>query len=151
MGGSRFLCGPIGALILGFGAAYATTQDGPVGDTARNVGDCAIKVGDKAKQMNEKHQIVDKSKKLASSTWEKAKKIDEKHKIIRHTKACVVFGYRSTKDFAQRHEIPKKVSGAVSGTCAWINRTVFNQPSKDDIGTEARENEASEHTQSLVL
>ncbi|KAL3919810.1 MAG: hypothetical protein SGARI_007109 [Bacillariaceae sp.] len=57
--GFLFLGGPIGAVILGFSAAYASQKEGAAGDIARTVGDIGVTVKEKAKQINDKHHLVD--------------------------------------------------------------------------------------------
>lgn len=56
------LLGPVLATAAGVAAAYGTTQDGPAGDACRAAGDVALIAKEKAFQVNEKHQIVEKTK-----------------------------------------------------------------------------------------
>jgi hypothetical protein len=67
------LCGPIIALIFGGYAAYATSKDGTIGDAARAVGDVALTARDKAKEVDEKHDIVEKTKVSLREIGERAK------------------------------------------------------------------------------
>lgn len=67
------LCGPILALITGGYAAYATSKDGAIGDAARAIGDVALNARDKAKEVDEKHDIVEKTKVSLREFGERAK------------------------------------------------------------------------------
>jgi hypothetical protein len=113
--------GPVVALLLGFGASYAAEKkEGAVGDTARAIGDLAIISKAKAREIDEKHHVVDKSKKVASEVWEKAKEADRKHKILDKTKAFLVYSWTATVDFIRRHNlIERGVNGVGKGVC-WV-------------------------------
>jgi hypothetical protein len=77
------LAGPIAAIVAGFGAAYAAEyKQGPVGDVVRAVGNVALAARDKAREVDEKHHVVDSSKKAASEAWEKAKEMKRDHHIF---------------------------------------------------------------------
>jgi hypothetical protein len=67
------LCGPILALITGGYAAYATSKDGAIGDAARAIGDVALTARDKAKEVDEKHDIVGKTKVASRDFCERVK------------------------------------------------------------------------------
>jgi hypothetical protein len=67
------LCGPILALIAGGYAAYATSKDGAIGDAAQAIGDIALIAVDKAKEVNEKHDILEKTKVASREFCERTK------------------------------------------------------------------------------
>ena len=86
--------GPFLGMLLGFGAAYASTNtDGAVGDAARAVGDVALVAKEKAKQVDAKHNLVTKSKIAANEAWERAKQVDRKHNVLAKSKDFVVFSW----------------------------------------------------------
>ena len=124
--------GPIGAFVLGFGAAYATTQAGSLGDGARAVGDSAIKLSHKAKDMNKQHSITETTKAFAGNAYREAKKLNKDHKIVGHTKECIKFSVQSTGDFVKRHDIGTKVSTSVSNACRWFNRNMLSNDSTNN-------------------
>jgi len=111
--------GPVVAVLLGFGASYAAEKkEGAVGDTARAIGDLALISKAKAKEIDEKHHVVDKSKKVAGDLWEKAKEADQKHKILDKAKAFLVYSWTATVDFIRRHNlIERGVNGVGKGVC----------------------------------
>ena len=86
--------GPFLGLLLGFGAAYASTKtDGPVGDAARAVGDVALVAKAKAQEVDAKHNLVTKTKVAAKEAWERAKQVDRKHNVLAKSKEFVVFSW----------------------------------------------------------
>ena len=54
-----FVSGPIGAVVAGFGTAYAARYAaGPTGDVARAIGDVALVASDRAVELDEKHHLL---------------------------------------------------------------------------------------------
>ena len=103
-----FLGGPFVAMILGFGVAYATEKQGAVGDTARAVGDVALSVRGKAIEIDDKHNVVGKSKVMAQEAFEKAKEMDRKHHILERTKDLLVYSWTSTVEFFRRNRVVER-------------------------------------------
>ena len=135
--------GPIGALILGFGGAYAAEKkDGVVGDTARAVGDVALSIKGKSKEIDEKHHVVDKSKELANKALEKAKQVDRDHKVLEKAKVFIIYSWTATVDFVRRHNlIERGVNGVGKGFC-WVMEKVAGGSDRPEVAT-ARTAEAS--------
>jgi hypothetical protein len=93
--------GPFLGLLLGFGAAYASTKtDGPVGDAARAVGDVALVAKAKAQEVDAKHNLVTKTKVAANEAWERAKQVDRKHNVLAKSKEFVVFSWCVNRNVA---------------------------------------------------
>jgi hypothetical protein len=65
--------GPILALITGGYATYASSKDGATGDVARALGDVALTARDKAIEVNEKHDIMEKTKAASRELCERTK------------------------------------------------------------------------------
>ena len=82
--------GPLLSAFLGFGAAYASQKNDAVGRHARSLGDFGVSVRDKAIEIDEKHQVRERSSKVASDAWQSAKECDEKHNILETTKDTAV-------------------------------------------------------------
>jgi hypothetical protein len=115
-----FLGGPFVALILGFGAAYATEKRGAVGDTARAVGDVALSARKKAIEIDEKHKVVDKSKVMAQEAFEKAKEMDQNHHILERTKDLMVYSWTSIVDFCRRNRVLERSVQGVGRSAEWV-------------------------------
>lgn len=88
------LGGPLGAILVGYGTVYYVDKDGAAGDISRAMGEIAISVRDKAGVLNEKHNIVEKSKVAAENAWEKAKQADREHHIVENTKQAISVGFQ---------------------------------------------------------
>jgi hypothetical protein len=97
--------GPFIAAIVGFGAAYATQKEGAAGDIARAMGDIALTARERAREVDEKHHLVDKSKKLSADMWEKAKELDRQHHILEKFKDFLAFSWKAAVDFTRRHRL----------------------------------------------
>jgi hypothetical protein len=119
-----FLGGPFVAMILGFGAAYATEKQGAVGDSARAVGDVALSVREKAIKIDEKHNVVGKSKVMAQEAFEKAKEMDQNHHILERTKAFFEYSWNSTVDFFRRNRVLERGVEGVGRSAEWVAEKV---------------------------
>jgi hypothetical protein len=115
-----FLGGPFVAMILGFGAAYATAKQGAVGDTARAVGDVALSAREKAIEIDEKHRVVDRSKVVAQEAFEKAKEMDRNHHILEKTKDFLVYSWTSTVEFFRRNRVLERGVEGVGRSAEWV-------------------------------
>lgn len=96
------LGGPGVAILLGFGAAYATKTHGATGDVARALGEVALVVKQKAREVEEKHSLVDKTKVAAIECLERLKDADRKHHFVKKVKKMVVWTFKSTIKLAKR-------------------------------------------------
>jgi hypothetical protein len=105
--------GPVVAILLGFGAAYATNTMGATGDVARAIGEVALVAKKKAQEVEEKHNLVDKTKVAAIDCLERIKDADRKHHFVKKIKKMVVWTFKSTIKFAQRRQLAEPSSLAV--------------------------------------
>lgn len=115
-----FLGGPFVAIILGFGAAYATEKQGAIGDSARAVGDVALSVREKAIEIDEKDKVVEKSKVAAQGAFEKAKEMDRKHHILERTKDFLLYSWTSTIEFFKRNRVLERGVEGVGRSAEWV-------------------------------
>jgi hypothetical protein len=100
--------GPILSALLGFGAAYVSKTNGAPGDAARALGDVGVSVKKTAIEVDEKHHIVEKSTKVASSAWDGAKQYDQKHNVLDTTKHFAVANWQSFVHFIHERRILQK-------------------------------------------
>ena len=91
-----FLGGPLISLLLGGGTYYAAThrpEGDAAGDAARSLGDVALVVRDRASELNDKHDLVNRSKNAAGALWQKSKakgeELDAKHDIVNKGKGLM--------------------------------------------------------------
>jgi hypothetical protein len=105
--------GPVVAILLGFGAAYATNTKGATGDVARALGEVALVAKEKAREVDEKHNLVDKTKVAAIECLERIKDADRKHHFVKTMKKMVVWTFKSTIKFAKRRQLSERSSLAV--------------------------------------
>lgn len=82
--------GPLLSALLGFGAAYASQKNDTVGGYARSLGDFGVSVKDKAFELDEKHQVVERTSKVAADAWDRAKEYDGKYNLLDLTKDFVI-------------------------------------------------------------
>jgi len=137
------LGGPILALLLGFGAAYAYEKEGALGDAVRAVGELSLSVRDKAKAINSKHHVVEKSQDAVVGVWEKAREVDQQHNILERTKELVVEGIQNTHEFVRRHQLIERGVESIGKAVFWtLNKVTETLKKKNDDGTR------SEQTQS---
>jgi len=107
-----FLGGPFLSLIFGGGTYYAATQrpeGDAAGDAARSLGDVALVVRDRAGKLNEKHNIVDRTKAAAGSLWQKSKakgeELDAKHGIVDKSKSVLEKVVAKAVELNKEHRI----------------------------------------------
>jgi hypothetical protein len=113
--------GPFLGLLLGFGAAYASTKtDGPVGDAARAVGDVALVAKAKAQEVDAKHNLVTKTKVAANEAWERAKQVDRKHNVLAKSKEFVVFSWQKMLEINREHRVLERSIEALGRALAYL-------------------------------
>lgn len=103
--GLLLLGGPFFAALVGFGSAYATQKDGPIGDVSRAMGDVALHARDKGLEIDEKHQVVENTKLALAGAWEQAKELDRQHHILDKIKDFLIFSWKEAVDFTLRHRL----------------------------------------------
>ncbi|GFH55503.1 hypothetical protein CTEN210_11979 [Chaetoceros tenuissimus] len=83
------VAGPVLGIVGAVGTGVLATENSIAGSVARASGDVVLSAKDRAKKINEKHHVVDKTKKAtkkATSTFvSKAKELEKKHHIGKKT------------------------------------------------------------------
>jgi hypothetical protein len=77
--------------------------------TLYQAGDVALLANDKFKEVNNKHQIVEKSKVAAQDAWEKAKQLDRRHHILERATDFVVWSWESLKEINRKHRVLERM------------------------------------------
>lgn len=135
------LAGPIFGLLLGFGTAYATNKDGAAGDAARAVGDVALVAKTKAREVDNKHQLVEKSKVAANHAWERAKELDRRHRVLEKAKDFVQFTWLKILEINREHRVLERAVEGVGRMMAFalskISERVNPRDENGDSWTEA--------------
>jgi len=75
------IAGPVLGIVGAIGAGALASQKNKAGDVARASGDVVISAGERAKKIDEKHHVVDKTKKASMNFMHKAKDFENKHHI----------------------------------------------------------------------
>mmetsp|Transcript_5093 Transcript_5093/g.9667 ORF Transcript_5093/g.9667 Transcript_5093/m.9667 type:complete len:184 (+) Transcript_5093:73-624(+) len=75
------LAGPVIGIVSAVGAGALATQNNKAGDVARASGDVVLAAGQRAKKLDQKHHVVDKTKKAAGGLFQKAKQFENKHHL----------------------------------------------------------------------
>ncbi|KAG7342099.1 hypothetical protein IV203_007191 [Nitzschia inconspicua] len=103
--GFLFLGGPLGAVILGCSAAYASQKEGAAGDIARSIGDVGVSIKEKAQQIDNKHHIVDRTSKAATKAWKSAMEYDREHRVLDKILAALQQGWQQLTRFVREHRL----------------------------------------------
>lgn len=117
--------GPFLSIVLGVVSAHYCTQEGMAGDVARALGEVAITAQHRFQEVDQKHHMVDRSKKAATNAFARAKKhlhslqdedkkdqfrafleLDAKHKCT----AVVIWCWKSLVDFERKHNLIQRGS-----------------------------------------
>lgn len=101
--------GPVLGLVAGGAAAYYSQRDGAAGDITRAMGEVAETTGNKARELNEKHNLVDKSRVAADSAWKKVKAINKKHHVADRSQAAAKGAWEDIKEFDRKHSVAHKL------------------------------------------
>jgi len=134
------LMGPIAAVALGAGAAYATTRQDGIGKAARTVGDASLRVVDKTRAFNddyrldqkldEKLQLTENARsldemlrlsELAQRAGGTVRAIDQKLAISRNTMVAAEKTQSFAKSVDEKYGISSKSQAAVSKTTQALN------------------------------
>merc|ERR1712165_620194 len=93
--------GPVLAVFAGVAAAHGTTQPGAAGDACRAAGDIALVAREKAIEVDQKHEIVNKTKQNATQLMDKARDQNERHRFVENLKKMVACTLKSVADTLQ--------------------------------------------------
>lgn len=117
--------GPLGAVVLGFSAAFAAEKkEGVVGDSARAVGELALSAQKLATEIDDKHHVVDKTLLVAGEAWNKAKELDREHKIVEQARDVAIYGSTATVNFVRRHNLVQRGAHGLVKGASWISERV---------------------------
>mmetsp|Transcript_5954 Transcript_5954/g.8933 ORF Transcript_5954/g.8933 Transcript_5954/m.8933 type:complete len:174 (-) Transcript_5954:115-636(-) len=116
------VAGPLVGVIGAVGAGALATQNNKAGDVARASGDVVISAGKRAKAVDEKHHVVDKTKKAAAGVIQKGKDIDEKHHIRDKTKKAASDLVQKTKEFEEKHKLGEKAGKSMTKGLNFISK-----------------------------
>ena len=117
------LGGPVCAILAGFGTAYAAKhKDGALGDCARAVGDVALTAKSKAEEVDEKHHVVENTKRVVAEGWEHAKDLDRQHHICEKTKDAAVYTSKAIVNFTIEHRLLERGMEGVGRVMEQIGR-----------------------------
>jgi len=112
--------GPVLAILLGCGAAYAHDKPGVAGDTARAVGEIAVNIRNKANEIDHRHHVVQKSQVAASGAWQKAQELDQEHHILQRGRNAIVVGWLALSNFVRQHNLIERGVQGVGNALYWI-------------------------------
>ena len=75
------VAGPVLGIVGAVGAGILATENSKAGDVARASGDVVLSAKDRAKKIDEKHHVVDKTKKATATFVSRAKEFEKKHHV----------------------------------------------------------------------
>ena len=117
--------GPFLACLAGVGSAYGTTRQSAGGDCTRSMGKMALSCRGKAIEVNDKHQVVAKTKTAAYACWEKSKDTNERHKIMERTKGCMASSWEGMKEANRNHRIVDRTFAGIGVVCNYVNDKII--------------------------
>ena len=103
------VAGPVVGLMAGGAAAYYSQHDGAAGDITRAMGEVAMTTGAKARELNEKHNLVDRSKDAADAAWRKVKEVNQEHSVADRSKVAATSAWENLKEFDRKHNVASKL------------------------------------------
>ena len=113
------LGGPLLGLILGFGAAYATQRDDEWGDSARAVGHVALTAQEQARAVNQKHNLVERSRQAAHKAWKQVQEMDRKHHVLDKTTEFLRTTWEAARAFVHRHRLVERGMEGIGKALMW--------------------------------
>ena len=133
--------GPLLGVMTGAGAAVATTSKSRAGNVARRSGDAVASWGDRllrmSKQVDEKHHVVDKTKKATRGVMTKAKQVDEKHHVVEKTKHAAGTVVDKAQRFDEKHHVTRKASQSITAGANYVSRKLNPRNDQDHSSTTA--------------
>jgi len=124
------MLGPIIAIAVGFGVAYGTKSAGATGDICRAIGDIGLSVRDKANHLNEKHELVEKTKVHANNVTEKVKSAEERHHLFESLKIAVANTWESLCNFERNYHLLRRSKENIGQALSFVGdkmKTETNQ------------------------
>merc|ERR1739844_593901 len=124
------IAGPLVGVVGAVGAGALATQNNKAGDVARASGDVVISAGERAKQIDEKHHVVEKTKKGMAGLLQKGKELDEKHQIKEKTKNAASGLMKNAKEFEEKHHLGEKAGKGITKGMNFISKQLKPKDSK---------------------
>lgn len=119
--GLLVLHGPVAAVALAAGAAYATTRQDTAGQAARSVGDLGLEAAKKGKAFADEHQLPEK----VTDAIAQVKALDERLGVSSRAQAVAAASVEALRDLDRRHQVSTKlVQGTASATVSVASATV---------------------------
>lgn len=113
--------GPFVGVIAGGASAYYSRQEGAAGDVSRAIGELGAASCVKARELNEKHNLMHKSRKAACSLVKKAKELNNKHDLLDRSKGAAGDTWAKAKKFNEEHHVMKRITAFV---LLWIKELI---------------------------
>lgn len=125
--------GPLLGLILGFGAAYATQRDDEWGDAACAVGHVALTAQEQARVVNQKHDIVERSKRAAGRAWKRAQEMDRKHHVLDKVTEVLRSLWEAVRAFVHRHRLVERGMEGLGKALVWVIEQMQQKISQESL------------------
>jgi hypothetical protein len=119
--------GPVLAILLGFGTAYAADQPGAAGDVARSVGEVALVAQAKFRKLDQQHQFVENGKAVAAKAVQKMHEADREHRIVDRIKDVAIKSFRSLVQFVKEHRLIERGTQAVGQAAYWAAHKIADK------------------------
>jgi hypothetical protein len=119
--------GPVLAILLGFGTAYAADQPGAAGDVARSVGEVALVAQAKFRKLDDQHKFVENGKVMAAKAVQKMQEADREHRIVDRIKDVAIRSFRSVAQFVKEHRILERGTQAVGQAAYWAANKIADK------------------------
>jgi hypothetical protein len=133
--------GPFLGVVLGLGSLYASNSDGAAGDAARALGDVALLANNKFKEVDNKHQIVEKSKVAAQEAWEKAKQLDRRHRVMERATDFVVWSWEAVKEINRKHRLLERLIEGIGRGLVFVMTKVSENLNPQEGGSSRGDND----------
>jgi hypothetical protein len=119
--------GPVLAILLGLGTAYAADQPGAAGDAARSVGEVAIVAQNKLKKLDEEHKFVERSKSMAAEAVQKLQEADRDRRLVDRFKDFATRSFHSVSLYVKEHRLLERGTQAVGQAAYWAAHKIADK------------------------
>lgn len=119
--------GPVLAILLGLGTAYAADQPGAAGDAARTVGEVAIVAQNKFKKLDEQHKFVEKGQLMAAKAVHKLQEADREHRLVDRFKDFATRSFHSISLYVKEHRLIERGTQAIGTTAYWAANKIADK------------------------
>lgn len=108
------IAGPLVGLATAAGGAVLATRQNKAGDLARASGNVVVAAGERAKKIDEKHHLLEKTKKATAGLVQKGNEINDKHHVTDKTKRAAANIVNKSKEFEQKHHLGEKAGSTIT-------------------------------------